>query len=112
DSGPGGPVVVGTVIMLRDRTQMQSLTRQLQAVSSMTTALRAQRHEFANRLHTIAGLLSIADHRKAEEYVGELLTMGPLKYPIEQAEALREPYLQSFIGAKSVEAAERGVYLK
>src|SRR5699024_6317932 len=48
---------LGAVVILRDRTQMQSLTRQLQAVTSMTSALRAQRHEFANRLHAVYGLL-------------------------------------------------------
>lgn len=103
---------LGTVIMLRDRTQMQALTRQLQTVSSMTTALRAQRHEFANRLHTISGLLSIGDHRQAEEYVGDLLDSGPLRYPLEKDDQLREPYLQAFLGAKAVEAAERGVHLR
>ncbi|GAA1345371.1 sensor histidine kinase [Arthrobacter roseus] len=103
---------LGTVIMLRDRTQLQSLTRQLQAVSAMTTALRAQRHEFANRLHTVSGLLGIGDYRQAEEYVGGILATGPLKYPVEQAELLEDPYLQAFIGAKSVEAAERGVHLR
>ncbi|WP_333782844.1 sensor histidine kinase [Arthrobacter sp. H14] len=103
---------LGTVIMLRDRTQLQSLTRQLQAVSAMTTALRAQRHEFANRLHTVSGLLGIGDYREAEEYVGGLLATGPLKYPVEQAELLDDPYLRAFIGAKSVEAAERGVHLR
>ncbi|HET7414621.1 MAG TPA: sensor histidine kinase [Arthrobacter sp.] len=109
----GGPEQdLGTVIMLRDRTQMQSLTRQLQAVSSMTTALRAQRHEFANRLHTVAGLLGIGDHREAKEYVGSLLATGPLKFPVEQAEQLGDSYLQAFIGAKSVEAGERGVHLR
>lgn len=102
---------LGTVIMLRDRTRMQALTRQLQAVSSMTTALRAQRHEFANRLHTIAGLLGIGNHAEAEDYVGSLLATGPLKSPVEQAEQLADPYLQAFIGAKSVEAGERGVHL-
>lgn len=103
---------LGTVIMLRDRTQLQSLTRQLQAVSAMTTALRAQRHEFANRLHTVSGLLGIRDYREAEEYVGKILTTGPLKYPVEEAELLDDPYLQAFIAAKSVEAAERGVHLR
>jgi two-component system, CitB family, sensor kinase len=37
---------------------------------------------------------------------------GPLSYPAEQAELLQDPYLQAFIGAKSVEAAERGVALR
>ncbi|MDN6170351.1 MAG: ATP-binding protein, partial [Micrococcaceae bacterium] len=103
---------LGTVIMLRDRTQLQSLTRQLQAVSAMTTALRAQRHEFANRLHTVSGLLGIGEHRQAEEYVGGILATGPLKFPMEQAELLTDQYLRAFIGAKSVEAAERGIHLR
>ena len=107
-----GAVDLGTVIMLRDRTQLQSLTRQLQAVSSMTTALRAQRHEFANRLHTVSGLLGIGDHRQAEEYLAVILATGPLTLPEEQAELLTDPYLQAFIGAKSVEASERGVSLR
>ncbi|WP_413542674.1 ATP-binding protein [Citricoccus nitrophenolicus] len=108
----GGSQDLGTVIMLRDRTQMQALTRQLQTVSSMTTALRAQRHEFANRLHTISGLLSIGEHLQAEEYVGDLLDSGPMRFPLERVGQLREPYLQAFLGAKAVEAAERGVHLR
>ena len=43
---------LGWVVMLRDRTELQHLTRQLDAVGTMSTALRAQRHEFANQLHT------------------------------------------------------------
>lgn len=53
---------LGWVVMLRDRTELQQLTRQLDAVGTMSTALRAQRHEFANQLHTIAGLMSIGQH--------------------------------------------------
>lgn len=108
----GGSRYLGTVIMLRDRTQLESLTRQLQAISSMTTALRAQRHEFANRLHTVSGLLDIGEEGQAEEYVAGLLATGGMRYPVEQAELLREPYLRAFIGAKAVEAAERGVHLR
>ena len=37
---------------------------------------------------------------------------GPLNYPAEQAELLQDAYLQAFIGAKSMEAAERGVTLR
>ncbi|MDR6985736.1 two-component system CitB family sensor kinase [Paenarthrobacter nitroguajacolicus] len=103
---------LGWVVMLRDRTELQQLTRQLDAVGTMSTALRAQRHEFANQLHTIAGFLSIGQHDSAKEYLARISATGPLKFPVEQAELLQDTYLQAFIGAKGVEASERGVALR
>ena len=103
---------LGWVVMLRDRTELQQLTRQLDAVGTMSTALRAQRHEFANQLHTIAGFMSIGEHRQARDYLSRLAATGPLKFPVEQAELLQDPYLQAFVGAKGVEADERGVALR
>ena len=103
---------LGWVVMLRDRTELQQLTRQLDAVGTMSTALRAQRHEFANQLHTIAGFMSIGQHEQAREYLARLAATGPLKFPVDQAELLQDPYLQAFLGAKGVEADERGVSLR
>ncbi|MDQ0851072.1 two-component system CitB family sensor kinase [Arthrobacter sp. B3I9] len=103
---------LGWVVMLRDRTELQQLTQQLDAVGTMSTALRAQRHEFANQLHTIAGFMSIGQHQQAREYVARLAATGPLKFPVDQAELLQDPYLQAFLGAKGVEADERGVSLR
>ncbi|TVU60707.1 GHKL domain-containing protein [Paenarthrobacter nitroguajacolicus] len=103
---------LGWVVMLRDRTELQQLTRQLDAVGTMSTALRAQRHEFANQLHTIAGFISIGQHDSAKEYLARISATGPLKFPVEQAELLQDTYLQAFIGAKGVEASERGVALR
>ncbi|BCW44237.1 histidine kinase [Arthrobacter sp. StoSoilB5] len=103
---------LGWVVMLRDRTELQQLTRQLDAVGTMSTALRAQRHEFANQLHTIAGFMSIGQHEQAKEYLAKISATGPLKFPVEQAELLQDTYLQAFVGAKGVEASERGVALR
>lgn len=103
---------LGWVITLRDRTELQQLTRQLDAVGTMSTALRAQRHEFANQLHTLAGFMSIGQHQQARDYLGQLVATGPLKFPVDQGELLQDPYLQAFIGAKGVEADERGVALR
>lgn len=103
---------LGWVVMLRDRTELQQLTRQLDAVGTMSAALRAQRHEFANQLHTIAGFMSMGQHEQAKDYLARLAATGPLRFPVEQAELLQDPYLQAFIGAKGVEADERGVVLR
>ncbi|MGO2541759.1 MAG: ATP-binding protein, partial [Specibacter sp.] len=103
---------LGTVIMVRDRTEVQALTRQLDAVNALGTALRAQRHEFANRLHTVAGLLDIDRAVEARDYVGAIMSNGPLQYPAQDLGRLSDPYLEAFIGAKSIEAHERGVEVR
>ena len=103
---------LGWVLMLRDRTELQQLTRQLDAVGTLSDALRAQRHEFANQLHTLAGFMGIGQHQQAREYLAGLAATGPLRFPVDQAELLQDPYLQAFVGAKGVEADERGVSLR
>lgn len=102
---------LGRVVIVRDRTDVEALTRRLDAVAAMTSALRVQRHEFANRLHAISGLLEIGQHAEARSYLASVLDHGPLKYPVRHADRLTEPYLQAFLGAKGVEAAERGVLI-
>ncbi|MGY2061274.1 Spo0B domain-containing protein, partial [Nocardia gipuzkoensis] len=69
---------LGAVLSVRDRTDVESLTRQLDAVRSMSTVLRAQRHEFANRLHLLSGLLHGGRQEEASQYIDELLGSGPL----------------------------------
>jgi two-component system CitB family sensor kinase len=103
---------LGAVVALRDETDLESLTHRLSAVSAMSTGLRVQRHEYANRLHLLSGLLATDRVDDAREYLGELIGRGTVAYPLPGAELLREPYLQAFLGAKALEAQERGVTLR
>src|SRR5439155_1140678 len=64
------PVVVrgrtiGYVATFRDRTELESLLRELDNARSLTEALRAQAHDFSNRLHTIAGLIELGRQEEA-----------------------------------------------
>lgn len=103
---------LGWVVMVRDRTSVQALSRQLDAVSTLTSALRAQRHEFANRLHAVVGLIDIGRSAEAADYVRSTLETGPLRFPLENGQLLSDTYLLAFLGAKSTQAAERGVRLR
>jgi two-component system CitB family sensor kinase len=102
---------LGTVLTVRDRTDVESLTRQLDAVQSMSTVLRAQRHEFANRLHLLSGLLHGGHHKEAADYIDQVLGVGPLGDSLAGVEALADPYLQAFLAAKAAHARESGVRL-
>jgi two-component system CitB family sensor kinase len=103
---------LGVVLTLRDRTDVELLTRQLDAVAEAGTVLRAQRHEFANRLHLVAGLLDTGSIAEAAGYVHGLLGTGPLGSTVEGVDGVADPYLQAFLGAKAAHARESAVELR
>jgi two-component system, CitB family, sensor kinase len=102
---------LGAVLIIRDRTDVESLTRQLDAVRSMSTVLRAQRHEFANRLHLLSGLLDGDRIDEAVHVIDDLIGSGPLGAALPGIDAIRDPYLQAFLAAKAAYAREAGVVL-
>ncbi|MBM7387155.1 two-component system CitB family sensor kinase [Clavibacter michiganensis] len=103
---------LGTVMVLRDETDIEAMSRRLTAVTAMSTALRVQRHEFANRLHVVRGLVATGRVDEADGYLAGVLEQGPVAFPTVDAGLVDEPYLQAFLGAKAMEAEERGVALR
>ncbi|MFI1168578.1 ATP-binding protein [Streptomyces sp. NPDC020801] len=99
---------LGAVVTVRDRTELIGLLRELDSVRGLTDALRAQQHEFTNRMHTLAGLLDIGEHKSAYEYAIETARSGQAL-----TEAVRRhignPLMVGLIVAKTTVAAERGV---
>ena len=101
---------IGHVATLRDSTELTGLARGL-GVDSLTDALRAQAHEFANRLHTIAGLVQMGRGDEAMKLIAQ--TSGVHQ---ELTEALLErvgdPVLGALLLAKAALASERGIELR
>lgn len=100
----------GAVVTLRDRTELAGLLRELDTSQGLTDALRAQQHEFSNRMHTVAGLLELGEVDEALSYLTDLRGAEA-----EYAESLRariaSPLVVGLLLAKSTVAAERGVRL-
>lgn len=63
---------VGAVAIFRNRTEMVRLAEDLTGVNHVVEALRANTHEFMNKLHVILGLLQLEEYKEAERYVLEL----------------------------------------
>ncbi|WP_092017341.1 sensor histidine kinase [Brevibacterium siliguriense] len=104
-------VSVGGVVTLRDETQMLTMARQLESVTAMARALRTQRHEFANRLHTVLGLVDTGATDEAHTYLSSILGTGPITTPVEDIDLVSDPYLRAVLEAKGTTAAEAGVSL-
>ncbi|WP_433384666.1 ATP-binding protein [Micromonospora sp. KLBMP9576] len=108
-TGPGGRAL-GTVLTLRDHTDLRALTSELDSVRGLTEALRSQAHEAANRLHTVLTLVELG---RADEAVrlatAELALAQQLTDQV--VAAITEPALAALLLGKSAHAAERGVEL-
>lgn len=65
---------LGWVVTFQDRTEPEGLMRELDAVLGLTEALRAQSHEFSNRLHTLVGLVELGRYDEAIAFVTDVST--------------------------------------
>jgi two-component system CitB family sensor kinase len=101
---------VGSVVTLRDRTELESLVRELHATAGLASALRAQEHEFTNRLHVIAGLIDLGEYQEAGRFIATIA-----QNQLVSAEDLRArvapTVLAALLVAKLSVAAEREIDL-
>jgi two-component system CitB family sensor kinase len=99
---------MGNVVTLRDHTELQALSGELDTVRGFTESLRAQAHESANRLHTVVSLVELGRTEQAVEFAtAELATAQQLTDRV--VGAVSEPVLAALLLGKSSEASERGV---
>lgn len=96
---------LGMVLILRDRSDLDQLGRELEATRALTDALRAQAHEYTNRLHALNGMLHLGHVEEAQSYLEEL--HGNMSH----GGGVEDPYLAGLLAAKSAAASEAGVRL-
>ncbi|MEH0982536.1 sensor histidine kinase [Micromonospora sp. CPCC 205556] len=100
----------GSVLTLRDHTELRALSSELDSVRGLTEALRAQAHEAANRLHTVLTLVELGRTDEAVRLATEELALAQ-QLTDQVVGAIAEPALAALLLGKSAQAAERGVEL-
>lgn len=61
--------VTGAVIAFRDRTEISRLAEEMTGVHRFVDLLRAQAHEFKNKLHAVAGLIQLGEYEQAVDVI-------------------------------------------
>lgn len=107
------PVVVdgraiGTVLIVRDRTELDAALRDLAGAQGMTETLRAQQHEFANTLHTLGGLLELGEKEAAMAVIQRAGAGGALA-SLEPDSGILELEVAALLLAKRAQAREHRV---
>lgn len=62
--------VAGVVSSFRDKNELDILAKKLSQVQEYSEMLRAQTHEYSNKLHTISGLIQIGAYQEAIDLIG------------------------------------------
>jgi two-component system CitB family sensor kinase len=102
---------LGWVVTFHDQTEPESLKRELDEAIGLTEALRAQSHEFANRMHTLVGLVELGQYGEAIRFVTDVSEARDALTEQLKA-AIRDPKMVALTLAKSSLAEERGVQLR
>jgi two-component system CitB family sensor kinase len=101
----------GWVVTIRDRTELEALLRQLDSMEGLSTALRAQEHEFSNRLHVLAVLLELGEVEEATRYSTRL--QAETTFASEEIRSrVGSPVVAALLLAKATVAAERDVVVQ
>ncbi|WP_129306489.1 sensor histidine kinase [Streptomyces sp. L2] len=100
----------GTVVTLRDVTELQSLMGELDSERGFTLALRSQAHEAANRLHTVVSLIELGRAEEAVDFATAELELAQALTD-QVVAAVGEPVLAALLLGKTAQANERGVEL-
>ena len=101
---------IGAVVTLRDRTELDALSRELHDVRTLADGLRAQEHEFQHRLHVISGLIELGRY---DDAVAEINRSSLLHQELAASlvDRVGDPILAALLLGKAAVASEHGVRL-
>lgn len=103
--------IVGAISTFRDKTEIKQLIEELSGIKVYAEALRAQTHEFMNKLHVILGLVHVKNYDQLVSYVSLIAN----RYQTEVGSIVRnikDPVLAGFILGKLSFAREMGCELE
>lgn len=101
---------IGTVMTIRDHTELRAVMGELDSVRSFAESLHAQAHESANRLHTVVTMVELGRYREAVEFATSELELSQALIDRLLA-AVGSPALAALLLGKVNQAAERSIEL-
>ncbi|TCV95197.1 sensor histidine kinase [Biostraticola tofi] len=103
-------IITGAICTFRDKTEVSQLVQRLTGMVNYADALRAQSHEFMNKLHVILGLLHMKSYPQLEDFILKTAT----DYQAEIGSLLakiKSPVIAGFLLGKINRARDAGIAL-
>lgn len=103
--------IVGAIATFRDKTELTKLAEELTGVKKMAWSLRAQNHEFMNKLHTITGLIQLEEYDEAIQFISDV-AKSRNKISDILTKNIKDSYLSAILFSKYNKAEENRVKFK
>ncbi|WP_138418119.1 DcuS/MalK family sensor histidine kinase [Aquibacillus sediminis] len=100
--------IVGAIATFRDKTEVNQLAKQLTGIRTYVEALRAQSHEFMNRLHVILGMVQMEAYDELVPFIRKIIDHNNHEASL-ITKTIKEPVLAGFLMGKMSYARERKV---
>ncbi|CAH0234632.1 Sensor protein CitS [Peribacillus sp. Bi96] len=97
--------VIGAVASLRNKSELSNLLQELSHVKAYAEGLRAQTHEYSNRLYTLLGLIQLESYKEAIDFISKEVdvTQGFIHFLMKE---VPDPIIAGFILGKVSLASE------
>lgn len=97
--------VIGAVASLRNKSELAHLLQELSHVKAYAEGLRAQTHEYSNRLYTLLGLIQLGSYKEAIDFISKEVdvTQGFIQFLMKE---IPDPIIAGFILGKVSLASE------
>ncbi|WHZ05121.1 sensor histidine kinase [Neobacillus sp. YX16] len=98
-------VVIGAVASLRNKSELAQLLQELSHVKAYAEGLRAQTHEYSNRLYTLLGLIQLGSYKEAIDFISKEVDVaqGFIQFLMKE---IPDPIIAGFILGKVSLASE------
>jgi two-component system, CitB family, sensor histidine kinase CitS len=98
----------GTIFTFRDKTDLRKMSASLSEIRRVSEDLRAQTHEFKNKLYVIMGLIQLNKNEEAISFIRDE-TQSQENYAKFVSSSVRDEKLQAIILGKMAKASEQHV---
>ncbi|MEH7076847.1 sensor histidine kinase [Neobacillus drentensis] len=97
--------VIGAVASFRNKSELSKLMQELSHVKAYAEGLRAQTHEYSNRLYTLLGLIQLGSYKEAIDFISREVDVaqGFISFLMKE---IPDPIIAGFILGKASLASE------
>ncbi|MED4204864.1 sensor histidine kinase [Neobacillus mesonae] len=97
--------VIGAVASFRNKSELANLLKELSHIKTYAEGLRAQTHEYSNRMYTLLGLIQLGSYKEAIDFISKEVDVaqGLIQFLMKE---VPDPVLAAFILGKSSLASE------
>jgi two-component system CitB family sensor kinase len=100
----------GSVITFVNKYEIQNVAREITGIDQVVSSLRANVHEFKNKLHVVMGFIQMKEYDEAKDYIMKLQRDENKTFSL--VRAVEDHYINAILLAKGSIAKENGIDFK